>query len=147
MEIILTVDDLAALSETARSEIVALLAEGKRQSDSAPGGPSEEGLAEVGFDLLSRFMNGVSSITRKFIETIAINEGKATPEQLLEATGYTEPIELRGIQSGITRRIRNLLGDDEVYLIFWRATSDEDWDGYFYVSPVTGQSLERYFSR
>jgi len=142
MNVTLSAHDFRALPAEAQEAILQLLLD-SRQRHGSPDGPIG-GLVEMGYDMFSRFVRGVSATTRACLRVFAENGGTATPEQLLAVTDYTEPGMLRGVHAGITKRTRKLLEDPEAYLISWKGRED-DWDGEWYVSSVTYESMKRFF--
>lgn len=145
MNIVLSEADFAALSKGTQMEILRHLCGDGLMITDAKTSHGKTGPAELGFDMLSRFMGGLSPVTRRCLEVFALNDGKATMDQLTSAGGYEAPKELSGVRAGITRRVRQMLSNPHAQLLGWRTTSDKDWGGYFYVSGVTHQSLVRYF--
>jgi len=94
--------------------------------------------------LFEVFVRGVSSKTNACLRVLAQNDGRATPAQFLAVTPYTDERELTGVQSGITKRTRRLVGEAEVWLMGWRSLG-EAWVGEFYVSDVTLASMKAHY--
>jgi hypothetical protein len=110
----------------------------------------DDGPADLTPALARRFMNGVSAKTEKLIGVIVSNEGRASFSTLLKETGDTHWRKLAGFQAGVTKRARNLLDDDDAYLLACdnEIYNDEDelLDAELYLSPMTLQAFKKYFA-
>ena len=96
--------------------------------------------------MLNRLMSGVSEKTEAFLECF-VKDGKGRVDKLLQATDHSEFQDLRGVLSGITRRMRKLFYDPDAKMIEWiDDEADEEWEGHYFVTEATRQALENYFS-
>lgn len=90
-----------------------------------------------------KLVNNVSDRLRTTFKVIAESpETGFTVKDIAQALGDEDEGTLRGIWSGITRRLRSVLDDEEAYLFQW----DEDeggvtWKGM--VSPTTHRSIRK----
>jgi hypothetical protein len=103
------------------------------------GGPAELSVAQA-----RTFLDRVSDKVRTAVRVMA--EGD-TPSfamaNIMAALDIDEPGALRGVWSGITKRVRTVLGDPDAYLIWW----DEQPSGWVgRVSPTTHRALRKVLS-
>jgi hypothetical protein len=151
MKVILNENDMNSLSKSALNEIYSLI--GKQNFDSnnlSETQDDEDRPYDMTAHMAKKFMSGVSEKTKDFLKVFADNEGIGKVDDLLNATDSKILRDLNGIQAGLTRRIRKLDIDDNsaVYLLGWEDDeSDEDWEGYYFISEITTQSLKRYFDK
>ncbi len=145
MQIVLSADDFQSLSEDAQQQILNLLY--GTPINPTVTGTEFKGLVDLTPEMVGKFMEGVGFWTRERLRLIAEHGGRATWELLDDGTNG----ELnQGFQSGVTRRIRKLLGDPSANLLGWREGYDEagerDLDlGEFYVTHETQRALLAYF--
>ena len=148
MQIILTGDDLARLSQSARDEILAqLLGKEEPPLPVIPLGPQYDGIdltdvARLSFREIQKWMEAASEKTkaglRVFAESPVVRAG-----DLKEKAGIDN---LAHFQSRTTIRTRTVTGNRNAYLLGW-----DDWykveegQGRYAVTPETHRSLRRYF--
>lgn len=149
MKITIEQDDFHQLSNSAKEEILHLLSKTPGNMTTTQSGASEfKGLVDLTLEMTGKFMEGITNFqTRERLRIIAQNGGRASWGILDE---WTDGNLNQGFQSGVTRRIRNLLKDPEVSLLGWREGFDENGNkhielGEYYISPVTLRSLLDYF--
>ena len=152
MNIVLTIDDLAAFSTSTRNEILRHFAkavgglpatnpmpapEWRDQIDDV----DTENLEELTLKQIRQWMRGISETVEKGVKIIAEHG------PLIEAHRLTEVgINIRQFQSATTKRTRKVTGDRETYFLAWnRWNGMDDPHGKYAVSPITHQSLCRYF--
>ena len=92
----------------------------------------------------------VSDITRKMARVLAENNGRASPDEFLTVTGYSNPRQLTGALSGMTQRIRKMFGRNASFYDWeWDKNIEdgehESFDGTYYISPISARSLRLYF--
>ncbi len=143
MQITLSHAEFGALPVEAQSAILSIL----------KGGPSDLGDSEIPrrddkrflpFDLTplqaKKLLDGVGDTTKKCMKVFTEHNGSASCPQLLKASGHQENRQLGGFQAAINRRLRKLIGDDEIFLFDW-----DEQRKMFVVSPGTYSSLCEYF--
>lgn len=152
MQIVLTVDDLANLSQPTRSEIIRYFAETIGGQPGAVPAPAPgwtdqfddihmSKVEDITFKHVHRWMEGLSDSVRLGVRIIA-EHGPVIDARLIAASG----IDIRRFQSATTRRTRALTGDGSAYFLGWNHwTGIADPNGKYAVSPITHQSLRRYF--
>ena len=150
--ILLTADDLAAFSDSTRDEILRRLSEviGNMPSHTPFPAPTAgdayhdihaSDLEDITFKRIKKWMEGLSDPVRAGVRIIA-QHGPVIEARLLREAG----INVRQFQSATTRRTRALTGDSDAYFLGWNNWLDaNDPHGKFAVSPITHQSLQRYF--
>lgn len=148
MHITLTQDDFGKLTLDAQQEVLALITGGFDDIIRPTGGEHEfKGLSDLTYEMVQKFMEGVGYWTKKRLRLITEEGGRASWECLDEMTNG----ELnQGFQSGVTRRVRNILNDPNAALLGWRDSYDSNGEpvlqlGEFYVTPTTHKSLKRWF--
>lgn len=151
MQITLTADDLASLSRSTRDEIWQHVGQTIGRSASAPP-PAPEcresfddvhvaNLEDVTFKVIQRWMEGVSEPVRRGVRLLA-ERGPVIEAGLLREAG----INLKQFQSATTRRTRKITASVDAYFLAWNHWAGmDDPQGKFAVSPITHQSLRRYF--
>ncbi len=164
VKLMLSVADIATLSASAQEELRQLIfpaiasdvpAKSRVQSEQAEMAPEvDEGPADLTVALCRRLIaQPIHDKSLAILRTIAESE---TPvfrmaDALAAAPEANEPNDLRGAWSGLTRRTRKILSDDQADLIWWEGEGifDED-DNYVdhvgRVSPLTHQSLRTAMS-
>lgn len=152
MMIVLTADDLAAFSDSTRDEILRRLRDAVGNVPSrAPLPAPDHGdayhdihasdLEDITFKRMKKWMENLSDPVRAGVRIIA-QHGPVIEARLLREAG----INVRQFQSATTRRTRALTGDSDAYFLGWNKWLDvDDPHGKFAVSPITHQSLQRYF--
>ena len=150
--IFLTADDLAAFSDSTRDEILRRLHDvfGNMPSRAPFPAPNFDNayhdihtskLEDVTSKHMSKWMEGLSNQVRAGVRIIA-QHGPVIEARLLREAG----INVRQFQSATTRRTRAMTGDSDAYFLGWNHWLDaDDPHGKFAVSPITHQSLQRYF--
>ena len=147
MKIIIEEKDWKILSKNTKNEILAIYNE-------APEELSHDDIEDDLLDLTPKsaknFMSNMSENSKSCLRILAENNGKATIDQLLKATGYSNYQDLRGVFAGLTRRARRFDtgGDGEARLLEWvQGDTDDDDDGHFKVSDRTKDALVNYFKK
>ena len=152
MMIVLTGEDIAGFSDATRNEILRRLEGSIGEMPSRSPLPAPElsdlyhdihmpHLEDVTFKHISKWMEGVSQRVRDGLRIIAEHGPVIEANALFEAG-----INIRQFQSATTRRTRSLTGDPQAYLLAWdRWQGMDDPMGRYAVSPITHQSLRRYF--
>lgn len=152
MMIIITANDLALFSENTRAEILEKVRESfARPQNRAPFlAPTFDdtyddihisNLEDITFKRMTKWMEGLSDQVRAGVRIIA-RHGPVIEARLLRDAG----INVRQFQSATTRRTRAMTGDSDAYFLGWNNWLDvDDPHGKFAVSPITHQSLQRYF--
>ncbi|MEV4935489.1 hypothetical protein MRBLSP13_003726 [Sphingobium sp. LSP13-1-1.1] len=152
MMILLTADDLAAFSDSTRNEILRRLNDVVGDMPSRAPFPAPNvvdayddihasDLEDITFKRMKKWMDGLSDPVRAGVRIIA-QHGPVIEACLLREAG----INVRHFQSATTRRTRALTGDSDAYFLGWNNWLDaNDPNGKFAVSPITHQSLQRYF--
>ncbi|GCD48613.1 hypothetical protein BJI49_04300 [Acetobacter pasteurianus] len=144
MQVTLTLNDLNALSDTARQEIQELLF--------PKGAGKPEGYESYDWDnvydltehQIERLVAGLGESSRNGLKVIA-HKGPAVDARELNGTGVSS---YGSFQSGIHRRLRKITGDDDACLFtFDDWSEDEDGIGHFVVSLKTFESLKNYFKK
>lgn len=92
-----------------------------------------------------KLVNNVSDRLRTTFKVIAeAPEAGFTASDVAQALGDEDEGTLRGVWSGITRRLRTILDDEDAYLFQWEENeSRATWNGM--VSPTTHRSLRKVF--
>lgn len=90
-----------------------------------------------------KLVTNVSDRLRTTFKVIAESpDAGFTVKDIAQALGDEDEGTLRGIWSGVTRRLRSVLGDEEAYLFQWEEDeSGSTWKGM--VSPTTHRSLRK----
>lgn len=150
--ILLTAHDLAAFTESTRAEILWRLQDtsGNVQIRATFPAPSfsdayddihTSNLEDITFKRMGKWMEGLSDQVRTGVRIIAQHGPVIEANRLREAG-----INVRQFQSATTRRTRAITGDSEAYFLGWNKwLGIDDPQGKFAVSPITHQSLQRYF--
>ncbi len=106
---------------------------------------AHEAMYDLNDQMVKRFMEGIAEKTETFLQCF-VKDGKGCVDELLEAVGYKDLQDLRGLLGGITRRTRKLFNDPDAYIIGWQGDeSDNSHNGYYFVMEGTRQALENYF--
>jgi hypothetical protein len=142
MDITITQEDWMKLTLPTRQELQKLILNKFQATAEQDDDPH---LYEMNLQMIERFMEAVSEKTEVFIRCFA-KDGIGRVDELLEATGYKEPGNFRGVLAGTTTRLRKLFSDPDAYMIAWREDPEvEDGEGHYYVKEGTRQALEAYF--
>ena len=147
--ITLTQEDWVKLSLPTRQELKNVLkAQFQALTEESMG--AVEGQNRAMYDLDDRtaikFMAGVSKKTAAFFKCF-IKNGKGNIDELIEATGYENSGDFRGLLGGVTRRIRKLTNDPDACLV-GKVEDDDDerGKGHYFITEKSRQALENYFS-
>jgi hypothetical protein len=149
LNIVLTVEDFKRLSRVAREEIIGLLSNEATTPKAIE--DSEDGPAQLTPFLVKKFMGNVGDLTKTLLRVFAENDGRATLSMLLSQTPYTDWRKLTGFQAGVTKRVRNILQDNDAMLFGWdESTAKYDdngalTDGEYFMSKLTLESLKKYY--
>ncbi len=153
MQIVLTSDDLAALSEPTRRELLARLF-GAGAEEALPDAPDLGAAAaeyrgidlasvvDLNFRQIRKWMEAASDRTKLGLRVIA-QRGPVVRAKVLTRAGIEN---LSHFQSRTTIRTRTVTGNRDAYLLGW-----DDWykvdegEGRYAVTPLTHRSLRRYF--
>ena len=153
MMIILTHEDVGSLSPTTRNELLAKLKLGGHDGEAsspAPApqvGPEYQGIeltdvADLTFRQVQTWMEAASDKTKLGLRVMA-EQGPVVRAQALIDAGIEN---LPHFQSRTTIRTRTVTGDKAAFLFGWNDwTEVEEGEGKYAVSPITFQSLRRYF--
>ena len=155
MLIVLSDQDVASLSATARNELLA-----KFKLDGTVGsttGPSYAAAPQVGPEYDGIDLTEVADLTYKQVQTwmeaaadktklglrVLADQGPVVRAQVLIDAGITN---LPHFQSRTTIRTRTVTGDKGAFLLGWDDWAEaEEGQGRYAVTPITHQSLRRYF--
>jgi hypothetical protein len=141
------------LAPATQADILARLAGetiGSKQAQSAGEGEAEsetdEDFAELSPTQAREFLSGCGERTRKMIQLIA--EGDSRHFQLADlAVGMgCKPGDLRGVWSGLTRRLYTILGNTDAYLIDWasEAVLGEEGEYLDHAGEVTEMTYQSF---
>lgn len=152
MNIVLTPNDLAQFSQSARNEII------RRFSNVIGGLPPETpnpapewremfddvhmpGCEELTLRQVEQWMRGISGTVDTGVRIIA-EHGPVISACLLTDAG----VNIRQFQSATTKRTRKVTGIPDAFFLAWnRWTLTDDPANKYAVTPITHQSLRRYF--
>ena len=145
MNIVLSGQEFAGLSEGARTEILALLS--PPEPDAPQLAPEFEGLdmarvVNLTYEQMQRWMEVASDSTKLGLKVFA-EQGPIIRAQALTDAGIEK---LPHFQSRTTVRTRTITGRKNAFLLGW-----DDWtrvaagEGKYAVTPMTHRSLRRYF--
>lgn len=119
--ILLTREDLAKLSPDARSEIQRVLFGGHEETEGDVDPVARFLRSQVPADVTRQqaeaIITGLSEPTLAYLRTIVRGHGLAFMDNLLESTGYEHYRQLTGITSGLTKRVRTVLGNNKAELV------------------------------
>lgn len=147
MDIRLTVNDFRHLSGNTQSEILSLFSDAsltESKADSTPLSKDEEDRPEdITLRQVKQLMAGVNDLTKQALQLIADRDGRVNMSDIKQSLKIVDS-DWAGMQSGLTRRLRTVIGDAErkAYLISWEHIGEE-WVGS--VSRATCKSLQNYF--
>ena len=149
MKIILSHEDVTALSDATRHELATLLglnigSDIKASNFSTDNEEQNDEAEELTYQAMKRFMSGVSAKTRKVLRLFAEYDGETTVNEIEKR--MEEKFHWAGFMSGVTRRLRKMTGDTSANFFHWEEESD-DWKSCkVSVSPMTCESLKKYYS-
>ena len=149
MKLTLSHADVATLRDATRHELGNLLglnigldikssdfpADNEEQNDEAE---------EITYQALKRFMSGVSAKTKKVLGLFAEYDGETTVNEIEKRMG--EDFHWPGFMSGVTRRLRKMTSDTSAKFFHWDEGSDNWKSCKVSVSPMTCESLKKYYS-
>lgn len=158
--IFLSATTFRELSPATQADILAMLAgqaSGSRparqalpadQGENVSENEIDEDFAELSPTQAREFLSGCGDRTRKMIQLIA--EGDTRHFQLadLAESMGCKPGDLRGVWSGLTRRLYTILGNTDAYLIDWAADAVLGEEGEYLdhageVTEMTYQSFRK----
>lgn len=141
-QIILDAEAVKLLSPACKAELARHLGFGELQSEeSEDWGDQEWGeYAELGLQAARAFLQGCSEKTTEAIQKI-VDAGETFSLRQLERDMGVEVGGLRGVWTGLTKRVHTITGDDDVSLIQWMEKIDGDWTAR--LMPVTRESFRR----
>jgi|GEM_PF-2174257 len=152
MNIVITADDLASFSPSTRHEIM------RRLSDTMGGLPPPTpnqapewremfddvhmpGCEELTLRQIEQWMRGISDTVDRAVRIIAEHGPVISARRLIDAG-----VNIRQFQSATTKRTRKVTGLTDAYFLAWnRWTASDDPANKYAVTPITHQSLRRYF--
>ena len=149
MKLTLSLEDIAALSDGAKHELAVLLGldlglDNESSNFSAASKAENDQAEELTYQAIKRFMSGVSPKTRKVLKLFAESEGATTVSEI--ENKMEEGFHWAGFMSGVTRWLRKLTGDSSAIFFQWD-DGHKDWKSQkVSVSPMTCESLKKYFS-
>jgi hypothetical protein len=141
-QIILDAETVKLLSPACKAELACHLGFGEAQSDGSEDWDEEEAgeYAELGLQAARAFLQGCSAKTTEAVQKI-VDAGETFSLRQLERDMGVEVGGLRGVWTGLTKRVHTITGDDDVSLIQWIDNVDGDWTARF--MPVTRESFRR----
>ena len=154
--IFLASDKLALLSSGALTEIfravgipgVHFNGAVSSEASSATVSPGGYGIAELSVKQAREFVKGCSPKSLKVIEAMVAGNSRQFQIRVVAQALSVETTELTGVWSGLTRRVRTVTGEDDIYLIDWdRFPAQMEGDVYFdhraELSEVTYKSFRK----
>jgi hypothetical protein len=145
-QIILDADTVRLLSPACKAELAGhlgfeyVIAESEKNWSDGEGGE----YAELGLQAARAFLQGCGEKTTRAIKSI-VNAGETFSVRQLESRMGVHVGGLRGVWSGLTKRVRTITGDDDVDLIQWIEETDDDWVAR--LMPVTRESFRRALAK
>lgn len=139
--IFLSLIDLQKLSAGARSEVLALIAEGVDEDVFEENGEGPTDLSSLQAEKLVR---GLSSKSRSVLKAILENSDSSNGFWCEDLASELEVdiADLTGVWSGLTRRIRTVSGSSDAYLISW-AWDDDRQDYYGKMHSTTFKNCKK----
>ena len=143
-QITLRAETVRLLSPACKAEIAAHLG-----FDAAPSIQSvlleEDGgqYAELGIQAARAFLTGCGDKTKQAL-TLIVEAGESFTIGELEFVMKVGEGGLRGVWTGLTKRVRTITGDDSVDLIAFTQLPGGDWEGR--LMPVTREAFRRALS-
>jgi hypothetical protein len=141
-QIILDANTVKLLSPACKAELAAHLGFEEPLSGGSEDWEDEEGgeYAELGLQAARAFLQGCNEKTTDAIQKIVEAGGSFSLRQLESDMGVVSG-GLRGVWTGLTKRVRTITGDDEVRLLEWVEEADGDYTGR--LMPVTREAFRR----
>ena len=142
-QITIDADTVMRLSPACKAELAAHLgfdtqqvAEGQRDFE-----VDEDGeYAELGLQAARAFLQGCGEKTTAAIRNI-VDAGETFSLRQLERDMGVPIGGLRGVWTGLTKRVHTITNDGDVSLIEWLEETDDDWIARF--MPVTREAFRR----
>ena len=94
--------------------------------------------AELGIQAARAFLQGCGGKTKQAIAYIVETGESFTMDEIKFVMKQDD---LRGVWTGLTKRVRTITGDKEAALIAWEQLGDGDWRGR--MMPVTREAFRR----
>jgi len=141
--IILSADTIASLSDELKAELAVRLG----LTIASPAPPQtfgDEEVAEIGIQSARAFLQGCSERTAEIL-ALMVGLGDTFSLRELEKAAKAKPGGLRGVWTGLTKRIRTITGDPDAVLIDWSGP-DEDGDYRGRLAAVSLDALRRAFA-
>lgn len=142
-QITIDADTISLLSPACKAELAAHLGFDSLQSSTGDrsGDNSEEGeYAELGLQAARAFLHGCGDKTTATIAKI-VEAGDTFSLRQLERDMGVPVGGLRGVWTGLTKRVHTITNDYDVDLIEWLDETEDDWIAR--MMPVTRESFRR----
>lgn len=142
--IFISTEALKAAPDSLRRSILNLVLADAGSADVAREVETEDGFAELSPGQVKAFLEGCSEKTKLALETIARGRSRQFKLNDVAKALKVEPVALKGVWGGLTRRTKTITGDASAYLIDW--IEDEKLDQWIgELSEMTYQSFRRAF--
>ena len=153
MNIVLSADDLASFSKPTRNEIMRRFTDTMGSLPLPSPNPAPDwqdqfddvhmpGCEELTLRQIDQWMRGISGTVEVGVRIIAEHGPVISARRLIDAG-----VNIRQFQSATTKRTRKVTGIADAYFLAWnRWTGSDDPANNFAVTPITHQSLRRYFT-
>jgi hypothetical protein len=148
----LSVKDLTKLSEAARNEIYELFPMARiKQTENETYSHDDEFYPVSKRLAVKCLAKPIDPKSVQFLKLAAEHHGRVLWSVVRDSLGLERWQDLKGVLSGLNRRLRSLTNDSEAILIAWDASEDqldaedEYIDGFLKVHPETAKSLRAYF--
>jgi hypothetical protein len=139
--ITLQAETIRLLSPACKAEIAAHLGLAAEADEQILLRDDSEEFAELGIQAARAFLQGCGEKTEMALRLI-VEAGETFSMRALEEKMKVQPGALRGVWTGLTKRVRTITGDPEAALIKWgEETDDGDWIGR--LMPVTREAFRR----
>lgn len=152
MQYIFSDSDIASFSSNTREELLTKIRDNLSNLNATKSELSVEDV-NIAADLteyqVERFMSGVSEGTSKNLEIFINNEGRMSHSEFKDQSKLEKTA--ASFFTPITKRVRNILGDKEVFLFAWEKKTqpspivDGDRDHYFHMTSQTYNAFKNYF--
>lgn len=150
MDITITKEDFATLSQVSQIELIKLFTGGaafleplvSNQIDNSENVPADLSAYQV-----ERFMSGVSDSTKNYIKLLVSNGGRMVHEEFKVQSKIKNTA--AGFFTPLTKRVRTVLGIKDANLVGWDMGTDQaiSRPKCFYLSSQTNQAFEEYFAK
>jgi hypothetical protein len=148
----LSVKDLAKLSDAARNEIYELFPTARIKQTVDETYSHDDEFYPVSKRLAVKCLaKPIDPKSVQLLRSAAEHHGRVLWSVVRDSLGLARWQDLKGVLSGLNRRLRSLTNDSEAILIAWDASEDqldaedEYVDGFLKVHPETAKSLRAYF--